>query len=71
MILPILRYGHPVLRRKGARVDEITPAITELAANMLETMYAAAGIGLAAQQVGQPLQLTVIDVSPVTDRSSM
>jgi len=70
MILPILRYGHPVLRRKGARVDEITPAITELAANMLETMYAAAGIGLAAQQVGQPLQLTVIDVRGVKDRPS-
>src|SRR5213594_2488887 len=67
MILPVVRYGHPVLRQKGARVEAITPAITELIANMFETMYAAAGIGLAAQQVARPLQLTVIDVRGVKE----
>ena len=70
MILPIVRYGHPVLRQKGVRIETITPAITELIANMFETMYAAAGVGLAAQQIGQPLQLTVIDVRGVKDRPS-
>src|SRR5713101_6256508 len=70
MILPIVKYGHPALRQKGLRVEKITPEIEELIANMLETMYAAAGIGLAAQQVGQALQLTVIDVRSVKDRPS-
>lgn len=70
MILPVILYGHPVLRQKGARVESITPAIRQLAADMLETMRAAHGIGLAAQQIGQALQLTVIDVREVTDRPS-
>src|SRR6266542_576190 len=70
MILPVLQYGHPVLRQKGARIEALTPAITQLIADMLETMYAAAGIGLAAQQVGQALQLTVLDVRDVKDRPS-
>ena len=70
MILPVLKYGHPLLRQKGARVEAITPAITELIADMLETMYAAAGVGLAAQQIGRALQLMVIDVREVKDRPS-
>ena len=63
VILEITKYGHPVLREKGKRIDRITPEIRQLAADMIETMYAASGVGLAAQQIGQPLQLTVIDVS--------
>jgi peptide deformylase len=70
MILPILKYGHPALRKKGERIQEITPAIEKLIADMFETMYAAAGIGLAAQQVGKLLQLTVLDVRGVKDRPS-
>jgi len=70
MILPIVKYGHPALRQKGLRIEKITPEIQELIANMLETMYAAAGVGLAAQQVGRALQLTVIDVRSVKDRPS-
>lgn len=70
MILPILQYGDPVLRTKGKRIDEIDNRIRELAANMLETMHAANGVGLAAQQVGEALQLTVLDVSEVEDRPS-
>jgi peptide deformylase len=70
MILKITKYGDPVLRKKGARIAQITPDVSALIANMLETMYAFKGVGLAAQQVGVPLQLTVIDVREVTDRPS-
>src|SRR5262245_36175407 len=70
MILPIVQYGHPVLRQKGARIEKITPAIERLIQDMFETMNHARGVGLAAQQVGQALQLTVIDVRQVTDRPS-
>jgi peptide deformylase len=62
MILEVIKYGHPTLRKKGARVASVTPEITELIKNMFETMYAARGIGLAAQQVGEALQVTVLDV---------
>lgn len=70
MILPVVKYGHPILRQKGARIEKITPEITQLIEDMLETMYAASGVGLAAQQVGRTLQLTVIDVKEVRDRPS-
>ena len=70
MKLPIAKYGNPILRAKGKRVEKIDDEIRELASNMLETMRAANGVGLAAQQVGQALQLTVIDISQVEDRPS-
>ncbi len=70
MILPILEYGDPLLRAKGKPIDNIDDRIRELAANMIETMHAANGVGLAAQQVGEALQLTVLDVSLVEDRPS-
>jgi len=70
MILPILEYGDPILRAKGKPIDNIDDRIRELAANMIETMHAANGVGLAAQQVGESLQLTVLDVSLVEDRPS-
>lgn len=70
MILEIMKYGHPVLRAKGAPIERITPEIKLLIANMFETMYSAAGVGLAAQQVGEALQLAVIDVRGVKDRPS-
>lgn len=70
MILPVVKFGTPVLRQKGARVESVTPTIQKLIADMFETMYAYKGIGLAAQQVGVPIQLTVIDVRGVTDRPS-
>ncbi len=63
MILPILHYPDPVLRAKGKPVTKITDEIRELAANMLETMREARGVGLAAQQVGVPVQLAIVDVS--------
>jgi peptide deformylase len=70
MILEVVKYGHPVLRERGARIKEITPEITQLIADMFETMYDAKGIGLAAQQIGRALQVTVIDVRGITDRPS-
>src|SRR5262245_10826336 len=70
MILPVLRYGDPILRKKGARIERITPEVTKLIDDMFETMRAAAGIGLAAQQVGHALQLTVLDLRGVKDRPS-
>jgi peptide deformylase len=70
MILQILEYGDPILRARGKLVENIDDRIRELAANMIETMHAANGVGLAAQQVGEPLQLTVLDVSLVEDRPS-
>jgi len=69
-LLEIVKYGHPVLRQKGARIEKITPEIEALAAAMFETTHANKGIGLAAQQIGQPLQLTVLDLRGVTDRPS-
>ena len=70
MILPILQYGDPVLRAKGKRIEEIDDRIRELAENMIETMHAAHGVGLAAQQIGEALKLTVLDISAVEDRPS-
>jgi len=70
MILPVVKYGHPVLRQKGAAIEKITPEIKKLIADMFETMRGKNGVGLAAQQVGRALQLTVIDVREAKDRPS-
>jgi peptide deformylase len=70
MILPIVKYGHPVLRKKGAKVESLTPDIVRLITDMYETMESAKGVGLAAQQVGRALQLAVIDVRDMEDRPS-
>jgi peptide deformylase len=70
MIRKVVHYGHPVLRKKGERVENITPAIRALIQDLLETMYEAHGIGLAAQQIGEAVQVTVIDVRGVENRPS-
>lgn len=70
MILEVVKYGHPALRQNGARIQAVTSVIRQLAEAMLETMHEEHGIGLAAQQVGEALQLTVLDVRGVTDRPS-
>ena len=62
MILPITQYGNPVLRVKCAPVETVDESIKSLAADMLETMYEANGIGLAAPQVGKNIRLVVIDI---------
>jgi peptide deformylase len=69
VILEIVIYGHPVLRQKGKRVDRVTPEIRRLAEDMIETMHAANGVGLAAQQIGRAIKLTVVDVRD-TERPS-
>jgi peptide deformylase len=70
MILSIVKYGHPALRKKGERIETITPEIKQLIADMFETMEASHGVGLAAQQIGRAMQLTVIDVRGAKDRPS-
>ena len=63
MIRPILRYGADALHRSAAVVPGITPEIQELIDDMIKTMYAAPGVGLAAPQIGVPLRIFVADVS--------
>jgi peptide deformylase len=60
-ILSIKKYPEQVLKTVASSVDEITPSLVSLANDMLETMYAAPGVGLAAPQVGFSIRLTVID----------
>ncbi len=62
MALPIVHYNDPVLRKKGAKVTVFDASLTRLAEQMLATMHTAAGIGLAAQQVGHAIQLCVVDL---------
>lgn len=62
-ILPILKFPDPRLRNTAQPIQQITPQIRQLAADMIETMYAAAGIGLAASQVDKHLELIVMDLS--------
>ncbi len=70
MILPIVKYGEPILRKKGMPIEKITPEVRRLIDDMFETMYEVAGIGLAAEQVGHALQLAIVDVRAVKDRPS-
>ncbi len=67
MVLEIVKYGDPVLMTKGRRVEQVDDAIRQLARDMTETMYAARGLGLAAQQIGVALQITVVDVAQVQE----
>lgn len=60
--LEVVKYGHPALRSKGRKIDVIDDSVIELAEAMIATMYEEDGCGLAAHQVGRPIQLAVIDV---------
>ena len=71
MIRPILRYGEPSLHRKAKDVDAITPEIDTIVDDMIETMYAAPGVGLAAPQIGVPLRIFVVDVSGGRDPAGL
>src|SRR5260370_27251648 len=70
MIREIVIYGHPVLRKKGKRIDEVTDEIRTLAEDMIANIGDAHGVGLAAQENGEAIQLTVIDVSDAENRPS-
>jgi peptide deformylase len=71
MLHPIVRYGTPVLHQPAAPVDAITPEILSLIDDMVETMYAAPGIGLAAPQIGVPLRIFVVDLSIGRDAAGL
>lgn len=70
-IRPIVKYGDPVLHAPSEPVKNIDGPIVELVNDMLETMYAAPGIGLAAPQIAVPLRVIVIDLSVDKDRSQL
>ncbi|MDY6025944.1 peptide deformylase [Bergeyella zoohelcum] len=67
MILPIRAFGDPVLRKKAKNIDENYPKLKELIDNMVETMHASNGIGLAAPQIGLDIRLFVVDVTPLAE----
>jgi peptide deformylase len=67
MILPIVAYGDPVLKREGDEIDENYPNLKELIENMHETMENAQGVGLAAPQIGLSIRLFIVDTSPFVD----
>lgn len=67
MVLPILAFGDPVLRKKGQPIDREYPELDQLIANMWETMYAAHGVGLAAPQIGLDIRVFLVDASPFAD----
>ncbi|TDQ25500.1 peptide deformylase [Tenacibaculum caenipelagi] len=67
MILPIVAYGDPVLRKVGKEIDKDYPQLEKLIADMRETMYNANGLGLAAPQIGKDIRLFIIDASPFAE----
>ena len=70
MILPIIAYGDPVLKKKASDIDVTYPNLKELIANMYETMYGAFGVGLAAPQIGLSIRLFLVDTEPFAEDES-
>jgi len=70
MIREIVHYDAPILRAKGRPVSSITPAIQNLIDDLFDTMRHARGVGLAAQQIGEALQVAVIDITGIKERVS-
>lgn len=64
MILPIVAYGDPVLKKEAEDIGKDYPALQELIDNMFETMYNAEGVGLAAPQIGKSVRIFIVDASP-------
>lgn len=67
MILPIVGYGDPVLRKKGEEISKDHPELKKIIADMYDTMYNAYGVGLAAPQVGLSIRLFMVDTNPFSD----
>lgn len=67
MILPIVAYGTPVLKKVAKDIDKDYPNLKALIANMYETMYGANGVGLAAPQIGLPIRIFLVDASPFAE----
>ena len=64
MILPIIAFGNPILKRKAEDIPENFEGLSSLLTDMFETMYAAKGVGLAAPQIGASIRLFIVDGSP-------
>lgn len=67
MILPIVAYGDPILKKKASEIDEDYPDLDQLIENMFETMYNANGVGLAAPQIGKSIRLFIVDATPFAE----
>lgn len=67
MILPIVAYGDPVLKKEADEIDETYPDLAKLISDMFDTMYHAKGVGLAAPQIGKSIRLFIVDGSPFAD----
>lgn len=67
MILPIVAYGDPVLKKEGDEIDQDYPGLKQLIDDMFETMYSASGVGLAAPQIGKSIRLFIVDGSPFAE----
>lgn len=67
MILPIVAYGDPVLKKKAKEIDKDYPNLSGLLENMFETMYNAHGVGLAAPQIGLSIRLFLVDAEPFSE----
>jgi len=70
MILPIVAYGDPVLKKRATEISKYYPNLEQIIANMYETMYGAHGVGLAAPQVGLSIRLFLVDTAPFSDDDS-
>ena len=68
MILPIVAYGDPVLKKEAEEIDKDYPELKQLIEDMFETMYEASGVGLAAPQIGRSIRLFVVDGSPFAEK---
>jgi peptide deformylase len=67
MILPVIAYGDPILKKEAEEIDENYKDLEQLIENMFETMYEASGVGLAAPQIGQSIRLFIVDASPFAE----
>lgn len=70
MILPIVAYGDPVLKKRATEISKDHPNLEQIIANMYESMYGAHGVGLAAPQVGLSIRLFLVDTAPFSDDES-
>lgn len=68
MILPVVAYGHPVLKKKAVEISSDYPDLQQFLADLWETMYVSDGVGLAAPQVNRSVRIFVIDASPFEDK---
>ena len=67
MILPIVAYGDPLLKKEAEEIDKTYPNLKGLLDNMFETMYSASGVGLAAPQINKGIRIFIVDASPFAE----